>query len=290
MTDTNNIAQAITVLRAAFPRQEISSKAFGDMVALWAEILADIPPNVLNMAVMEWIARDTPWFPSVGQIRHIALDLVQCKEGELTPGEGWEEVKRAIRIGRHCFQAGSVKWSSPLVEKAFNALGGWNYFRVALQEDEVADRAHFMRTFEQLQRRKRDLDSMHPAARRLRQEYLDRAARLPPAGEPGPAEYPESTDSDPRALEELHWLADRLSPDRRVPRATEEPDPRHNGRPEPKPDKLPLLVPGVGDLPDPGTGSGGNGREPDPSPVRDPLIVGKPDREGSRDMEPGPEQ
>jgi hypothetical protein len=138
MTDTNNIAQAITVLRAAFPRQEISSKAFGDMVALWAEILADIPPNVLNMAVMEWIARDTPWFPSVGQIRHIALDLVQCKEGELTPGEGWEEVKRAIRIGRHCFQAGSVKWSSLLVEKAFNALGGWNYFRIALQEDEVA--------------------------------------------------------------------------------------------------------------------------------------------------------
>ena len=103
MADRADIAQAITVLRAALPKQTITSKQFNEMVDVWTAVLADIPAAILVLAVRGWISRDTPWFPSVGQLRGIAFGLMAPPEEKLVPAEGWAEVKRAIALGRHRF-------------------------------------------------------------------------------------------------------------------------------------------------------------------------------------------
>ena len=105
----NNIetAQIITVIRAALPRQAITAKQLEDMVTVWSDILDDIPFELAKIAAKEYCAEAT-FFPSVGQIRKMALDLVATDSDRITAGDAWDEVTRAIGIG-----VANHEWSDP---------------------------------------------------------------------------------------------------------------------------------------------------------------------------------
>jgi hypothetical protein len=209
-TTKAQMGQILGVLGVVYRRQALTTQELKLAVPVWHELLGDLDFDLLKAAVHAHCA-SSKWFPSVAELRQAAYDLVAADAEGVTAGEAWREVRRALRLGCHRFQSGEAGWSSPLVEAAFNALGGWNYFRAALAEDEMADRAHFTRAFEALQRRQRDQARMHPAARRFRQEYLERAPQLPPA----------CSEPDEEIPEQLARLAQRLSLDRPVPRPVE---------------------------------------------------------------------
>jgi hypothetical protein len=178
MANRNDVAKSITVLRAALPKQTITSKQFHEMINVWTAVLEDIPAAILKLAVRQWISQDTPWFPSVGQLRHIAFGLMQPPEEKLVPAEGWAEVKRALSLGRHRFESGEEAWSSPAVERAFHAIGGWTYFRYAPIEAEMSDRARFIDALTVLQRQQVEERRMLPEVRAHRENL-----KQLPAGE-----------------------------------------------------------------------------------------------------------
>jgi hypothetical protein len=177
-TTKAQISQILGVLGVVYRRQALTTQELKLAVPVWHELLGDLDFHLLKAAVHAHCTT-SKWFPSVAELRQAAHDLVAPAAEAVTAGEAWAEVKRAIRLGQHRFQDGQARWSSPLVEAAFNALGGWNYFRTALTDDEMADRAHFTRAYEGLQRRQHDQARMHPAARRFRQGYLESARQLP---------------------------------------------------------------------------------------------------------------
>jgi hypothetical protein len=230
-TTKAQIGQILGILGVVYRRQALTTQELKLAVPVWHELLGDLDFDLLKAAVHAHCA-GSKWFPSVAELRQAAYDLVAAGADGVTAGEAWGEVRRAIALGGHRFQSGEAGWSSPLVEAAFNALGGWSYFRTALADDEMADRAHFTRAFEALQRRQRDLDRMHPAVRRFRQRYLPgRVPSLVEGPSPGPSVDPaprlpnppqkeQGPDSAPvvgairESPPELSRLADQLSLDR----------------------------------------------------------------------------
>jgi hypothetical protein len=187
MANRTDVGVAITVLRAALPQREISPQQFREMLTVWTPILEDIPADLLNQAVQAWISKDTPWLPSVGQLRNLAFDLVRPPSDELTPGEAWEELRLAIRRGPHAYLKGYYQWSSPVVRRAFEAVGGWSYFSVALTESEMADRAHFMRIYRDLQEHEERRRRMLPSVASYRRAILDPGTQAIPVPARGPA-------------------------------------------------------------------------------------------------------
>ena len=128
-------AQILTILRAAYPRQVISARQYEDMTTVWADILEDIPFEVAKIAAREYCGSST-WFPAVGQIRTMALDLVATDSDRITAGDAWDEVCRAFRnVG----YTRSPEWTHPDIDRAVRGVGGWAY--LCHSDNPMADRA-----------------------------------------------------------------------------------------------------------------------------------------------------
>jgi hypothetical protein len=79
MASKQEVTKAITVLRAAYPRQAISTAQFREMVAAWSTVLDDVPGESLEVAV-ENAMRNSKWFPSVAEIRDAATSTSEMQE------------------------------------------------------------------------------------------------------------------------------------------------------------------------------------------------------------------
>jgi hypothetical protein len=172
------VAKALAALRAAYPRQTITAKQYREMIKLWTEILEDVPGEALMVAVKAWISGDSPWMPSVGQVRQAALDLAPRTGAPKTAGDAWEEVRRALGRGEHGYRKGHYRWSGELVERAFDGVGGWRYFNQALIDSVMADRAHFMRIYNDLLEREEKARREAPVVAAYRRALLAQASEV----------------------------------------------------------------------------------------------------------------
>lgn len=153
-----------------------------------------------------------PCFPSSAELRQGASGLAATPDQGTTAGEAWQEVKRAISLGQHRFESGLAHWSSPLVEDAFNAVGGWAFFRSALVKNEASDRAYFARAYEQLKCRHRQLAGIHQSARQLRHEppVMDHGLEHDASRCPLPAPADSSDGALPKKPEKQTTMSRRL--------------------------------------------------------------------------------
>lgn len=171
------IPQVLGILGVAYPRQALSKEKFRLAVPVWHELLGDLDFGLLKTAVQRHCST-SKWFPSVAELRQAAFELLETEADRVTPAEAWAEAKRAISLGRHRFASGEASWSSPLVEKAFRAMGGWSYFRHARITAEMSDRARFMQAIDDLRVRDRQERRMLPAIRAFRDRQR-LAAQIP---------------------------------------------------------------------------------------------------------------
>ena len=160
MASQTDIVDLITVLRAALPKQPISSEQFDEMVPVWTMILEDIPAELLSVVAKDRCSKRDPFFPSVGEIRQTALDLVATDADRLTAGDAWDEVNRAFRnVG----YTRSPEWTHPDIDRAVRGVGGWAY--LCHSDNPMADRARFLDIFK-VYRGRADTDRrMLPATR-----------------------------------------------------------------------------------------------------------------------------
>lgn len=138
MTDKQTFTRVAQVLRAVYFKAAISD----DTWLAYFMSLADIPDEALIQAVSEHIAQYDD-FPTIAGLRRLAL------AGQYpSPGDAWGEVMRQMQdAGR--YQA--PIFSNQLLAQSVEQIGGWR--ALCGSDNPVADRAHFMRIFEELVRR-----------------------------------------------------------------------------------------------------------------------------------------
>jgi hypothetical protein len=127
----------MAVLGAAFP----AYPATAETVALYAELLADVPWTAGQAAVRDLLMTSERW-PSPATIRKRAAELSGL--GSPTATEAWAEVSKAAReAGRHT----AVVWSHPAIQEAVKAIGWWEICSTTNPE---ALRAQFRRMYEEI--------------------------------------------------------------------------------------------------------------------------------------------
>lgn len=133
-----------------------------DTLPVWSRLLSDVPDEVL-MAAVVYHTTHNKWPPSIAELREASFEAVQGSQ--LTAGEAWDRVIRA---------AGRFGWPRPeaaendlgtVIWRCVGALGGWQY--VCGSEDAMADRAHFMKIYDQIQERERRQAMMLPEVREV---------------------------------------------------------------------------------------------------------------------------
>ena len=85
-------AQFVMALKTYYPRETLLPN--NQAVELWFRQLSDIPYNVAEIALNQWVATNK-WSPSIADIREAANGIQNDEKFDW--GEGWEQVQHAIR-------------------------------------------------------------------------------------------------------------------------------------------------------------------------------------------------
>jgi hypothetical protein len=137
----NSIAAILRQLFEAYP----NNRATEGTVAMYVKLLRDIPVEELQVVTDQAISECT-FLPTVAELRQRWYRLTQPQH-QLTADAAWGMVTAEIRrVGAW----GSPTFDSPIVARIVANMG-WR--DLCASENGMADRAHFMRMFEQAQER-----------------------------------------------------------------------------------------------------------------------------------------
>lgn len=160
MSDINpEIVELIGILTAVFPNHLDNAG-----VKTYARLLADIPLPLLTVAI-EQCANDCTFFPKPAEIRDRVI-----KVSEIAPAnaaEAWEQVMIAMkRDGFYRYPS----FASSITQRAVDAM---DWQALCSSENTIADRAHFMKIYDQLIEREKQDAKLLPSAKALRAELTD---------------------------------------------------------------------------------------------------------------------
>lgn len=165
MARFETVTAVIVMLTEAYPGKfEANAETF----RVWSRLLEDIPDRALLAAAVHHTTQ-CKFVPTIAELRDAAFSITAGDLAPETPGEAWDRVSRAMRqLGSYrAHEAremlGEVLW------RCIGAMGGWR--ELCLSENGVADRAHFLRAFEQIRDRDRVLVRSLPEVRALTAEY-----------------------------------------------------------------------------------------------------------------------
>jgi len=149
-------AQLIAIVVGAMPQYQ--DKELTPTARTWALILGDIDYKTAEMALFSVMRTWTSsFFPPPGLIVEAAHNMRNT-----TPAAeiAWQEVTKKLNPYQ------GPTWSDPLIGEAVRVLG---YRNLCSSENPVADRAHFFKVYESLQKRQR-ADRETETVRRLVQK------------------------------------------------------------------------------------------------------------------------
>lgn len=176
----NAVFKCFKILVAAYPGTSIDDSTG----KLYARLLADLPDDILEAAVLDHISRSI-WFPKVAELRSACAELMHGT-GRYAPDaySAWAEVSQAIP------QYGSWRrppFSHPLIEQTVDAMGWRN---LCLSTNQTSDRMRFVEAFDIYKSRQLDDAVTLPQIAALTERF-----RLP-AGINKMLPESEATDSD----------------------------------------------------------------------------------------------
>jgi len=150
-TDTLKV---LATLAAGYPNFTLREET----VRVYAEMLADIDADILRSASAKCLA-DCKWFPTIAELRQAATELSRPR---LRAGaEAWGDVLAEVRrVGSY----GAPQFADPAVARVVAGMGWTN---ICMSEEQMADRAHFIKAYEQTARREEEDARQLPAVREL---------------------------------------------------------------------------------------------------------------------------
>lgn len=182
MAKPSQISDLLTALEEVLPRQ--GGKLSESGVKLYCAVLADIPLEMLEAGVKDILAT-AKWFPTPADIRRHSTSYTES--GFPTALEAWGELKHALAQPRERFvycedylglerpKLGDPKYweaikamndhlatclnckkevtAMRLNPLAYQVGDGMGFHYLRMSEDEMADRAHFIKAYDQLAER-----------------------------------------------------------------------------------------------------------------------------------------
>lgn len=173
------ISQRVGLLAAAFPSAQVQKNT----IAVYVQMLKDISLITLDVVVEQCLA-ECKFFPTISEIRDKAILIPGQRP---TPAEAWGQVLQQItRVGFY----GKPFFADDLTARAVEIM---DWRQLCTSENTVADRAHFMRIYEQLLNRETEDARLLPAAQNLRMisnlsKRMEMPRRLEENGEHGEGE------------------------------------------------------------------------------------------------------
>ena len=139
----------LATLKAAFPRQPMGKAT----ARVYLRFLGDLDYEPARVAVADLIG-GLRFFPSIAELRQAVW---RRSEGAIEPEEAWALVQSALRRTEiaEVLPGGHYRYADPDLPPAVMDAArviGWQ--RLCVTDNLVADRAHFMRIFEVVARRR----------------------------------------------------------------------------------------------------------------------------------------
>lgn len=151
----------------------------------WEALLLDLDVRQVIAAIQALATDGREFAPPPGLIRRRAIELVAPIPDA---DQAWLEVRKQIQIvgslrGQVRFMFGEewpieCEWSDPLIGEVADAMG-WD--ALCQSENEMADRAHFIKMFHAAHERRRGGEHMPPAAKQLLADLLPSLDKSTPA-------------------------------------------------------------------------------------------------------------
>jgi len=171
MTDIAEFGKILAVLENMFPRFELEPRT----VEAYHLILGDLDADLLKAATLEIGAQDRAFFPSAGELRTVAFELLDRQRGIPTAGEAWAEVLKKLNWYE---PPAPEDFSHPAIYDALNGIGGNRYLAHTPEDMLYTARARFFETYQALLKRQRENTRMLPAVREVAALLAKTAKRL----------------------------------------------------------------------------------------------------------------
>ncbi|WP_288878568.1 hypothetical protein [Megasphaera massiliensis] len=146
----NNWTKADTLVALAAINTAYKAKLDKDQLDTYVNILSDIQPDILMVAVRSAI-RSNKFLPTIAEIRSAAQDIYRMvlSEPENDWYIAWNELVRAIaRVG----YSGKPNWENPILPEVVKHLGWYNLCTMP-SDDQSIVRAQFRQIYTDIQGR-----------------------------------------------------------------------------------------------------------------------------------------
>lgn len=179
MTTQAEITKLIASMSIFFPNFDLK-KGFPEA---YFTILGDLPYDALEAGAKAYISRDNAFFPSAGQWRKEAADIMVGRLKIPSAYEAWENVNSEMRRCGNYYDYRDCKgpdgklletkrpeYIHVLVQRAVEIMG---YRELYMSENVMADRAHFFKVYESLLSRAVEEATQLPVVRTLTDKYAE---------------------------------------------------------------------------------------------------------------------
>lgn len=137
------------------------------LTSLWTDMLSDVDFEIAQMAVQKYML-ESVYPPTVADIRSRVADFVAPKEKSGI--EAWGEVKTAIRKFGYYREGEAMASLRGPVKEVVKSIG---FQTLCMSDNEMADRAHFLKVYETIARRERDDALLLPGMRQALNQLQD---------------------------------------------------------------------------------------------------------------------
>jgi len=156
-------------IKSAWPGKQIMQSKFE--INLWFRALCDLDYQICQMALLELITQSV-FPPSIAEIR--AKYAEYTHPPVKTSGEAWEDVRMAVRKYGFYQPEEALNSLDPLTRQAVQSIG----FQTICMSESGVERAHFLKIYETLAKRK-VIDAQIPdSLRRFKALSQAKAMRL----------------------------------------------------------------------------------------------------------------
>lgn len=115
-------------------------------IAVWAEMLSDVPIEIALRAVKYLIACGSPYPPAISEVRRAIVEMNSPSEYQITALQSWQEARL---ITESYLEEDGMEKLSPLTREVVSALG-WDTVR---DGDPGVVRGHFLKFFQMAKER-----------------------------------------------------------------------------------------------------------------------------------------
>lgn len=154
MANDREIDQCLAALAVVYPQHFKQYGKTADFAReLYHKIWRDIDGALLEAATNQWLSTARPFHPSPGELRDLALTLIERGNGDKSADEAWAEVLQQMQ---HPGYYGVPTWSSAAIAETMKSFGRWKDFCIIELDQLPTVRAQFLRIYEAQRARRHD--------------------------------------------------------------------------------------------------------------------------------------